>query len=70
MTDSSIQFVCYFFKNQCINKLFSVIKLPNLINKNTKQYRKPLAKSLEHWGIATRAGMSLKNYSRAELELL
>ena len=52
MADTSVQ-ICYFLKDQCINKLFSVTKLPNLINRNTKQYRKPLARSLEHWGIAT-----------------
>ena len=56
MADSSIQ-ICYFFFQRSVykQKLFSVTKLPNnLINKNTKQYRKPLAKSLEHWGgIAT-----------------
>ena len=33
-------------------KFFSVTKLPNLINNITKQYRKLLARSLEHWGIA------------------
>ena len=41
MADSSIQ-ICYFFQRAVYKqKLFSVTKLPDLINKNTKQYRKP-----------------------------
>ena len=45
---------CYFFRDQCINRnFFSVIRLATLINKNTKQYRKPLTWSLEQCGIAT-----------------